>query len=197
MSYPQGSTITKTNMISDFNSLVITARNNSVIWATGEGAWTAPSGTTGDPFYPNDPISGTYVSGDADPLGARTASSLATSALVDIVTASNILSAFVTTANAATNIRTVQLIKWYNNGGTYVNTWDYTRVGSMAAGYLSTVTTSSNPAAGAEVTASGLDSFVNSIVTSMNTIKTTALTFNEYYCHSSCHGSCHNSRGRR
>lgn len=184
-------------MVSDFNTLVITARNSAVIWAVGEGSWSAPSGTTGDPFYPNNPISGSFVSGDADPLGARTAASLASSALVDTITASNIYSSFVNTANAATNIRTVRLIKWYNNAGTYENTWDYTRVGSMTSGYLSTVSTSSNPAAGATVTAAGLDSFVNSIVSSMNSIRDTALTFNEYYCHSSCHSSCHNSRGRR
>lgn len=184
-------------MISDFNSLVITARNNAVVWATGEGAWSAPSGTTGDPFYPNDAISGSYVSGDADPLGARTASSLSTSSLVDTVTASNILSSFVNTASAASNIRTVHLIKWYNDNGTYVNSWDYTRVGSMSSGYLTTVTSSSNPTAGSEVTAAGLDSFVNSIVSAMNTIQTTTASFNEYYCHSSCHSSCHNSRGRR
>lgn len=185
-------------MVSDFNSLVITARNSAIVWAAGEGAWVAPSGTTGDPFYPNNTI-GSYVSSSpaGDPLGARTASSLASSTLTDTITGSNVYNSFLNTATAASNIRSVRLIKWYNSYGTYVNSWDYTRVGSMTSGYQTTVATSSNPAQGNLVSAAGLDSFVNSIVTSMNNIKNTTVTFNEYYCHSSCHGSCHNSRGRR
>lgn len=196
MAYPQGSTITKANMVSDFNTLVITARNSSIIWAAGEGAWVAPAGTTGDPFYPNNTI-GTYVSGPSNPLGSRTAATLASSSLNDTITGSDVYNSFLNTATAASRIRSVNLIKWYNNYGTYVNSWDYTRVGSMTSGYQTTVSTSSNPAQGDLVTASGLDSFVNSMVTSMNNIKNTTVTFNEYYCHSSCHGSCHNSRGRR
>lgn len=196
MAYPQGSSITKTNMISDFNTLVITARNNSIIWAAGEGAWSVPAGTTGDPFYPNNSI-GTYVSGPANPLGARTASSLGTGSLTDLVGASNILNAFVSTANAATNIRSVRLIKYYNNNGTYVNSWDYTRVGSMSSAYLTSVTSSSNPATGTLVAANQLDGFVSSIASSMTAIRDTVSLFSEFYCHSSCHSSCHGSRGRR
>lgn len=197
MSYPQGSTITKANMISDFNTLVITSRNNSIVWALGEGPWTAPSGTSGDPFYPNNALSGTYVSGSADPLGSRNASAIGTGALTDLISASNVYSSFVTAANSATNIRKVHLIKYYNDNGSYVNQWDYTQVGSMSAGYLTTVTTSSNPNSGDLVTASGLDSFVNSIYSSINVTANTVVGFSEYYCHSSCHSSCHNSRGRR
>lgn len=196
MAYPQGSKITKANMIGEFNSLVITARNNSIIWATGEGAWSEPSGTTGDPFYPNNSL-GTYVSGDADPLGSRTASSLNATSLTAKVNATNVYNSFVDTANAATNIRTVRLIKYYNDNGTYVSSFDYSRVGSMSSGYLTTVTSSSNPTAGTKIIASNLDAFVSSIVTSMNTIKAQTATFSEYYCHSSCHMSCHNARGRR
>lgn len=184
-------------MVSDFNTLVITARNSSIIWALGEGAWVAPSGTTGDPFYPNNSI-GTFVSASpaGDPLGSRNAASLNSATLSDTISGTDVYNAFVNTATTASNIRTVRLIKWYNSGS-YVNSWDYTRVGSMTSGYTTAVATSSNPTQGNLVSASGLDSFVNSIVTSMNTIKTTTVTFNEYYCHSSCHGSCHNSRGRR
>lgn len=197
MAYPQGSTITKDNMISDFNSLVITARNNSIVWANGEGAWSAPSGTTGDPFYPNNSI-GTYVSSDpsGNPLGQRNAQYLQTVTLSNDINATNIYNSFIAAAQSASNIRTINLIKWYNNYGTYQDSWDYSRVSSLASGYT-TISSSSNPTQGALVTASGLDSFVNSIVTSLNAVKNTVLTYNEYYCHSSCHSSCHNSRGRR
>ena len=196
MAYPQGSKITKANMISEFNSLVITARNNSIIWAQGEGAWVVPVGLTGDPFYPNNSL-GTFAGGSTDPLGGRTAATLSAATLTAKVNATNIYNAFINTANAASNIRTVRLIKYYNDNGAYVNSWDYTRVGSMSAAYLTTVSSSSNPTAGAKIVAANLDSFVASIVTSMNTIKNTTATFNEYYCHSSCHVSCHNSRSRR
>jgi hypothetical protein len=196
MAYPQGSKITKANMISDFNSLVITARNNSIIWAVSEGAWSVPSGTTGDPFYPNNSI-GTFVSGDADPLGSRTANSLSTASLAAKVNASNVYNSFINSANSASNIRTVRLIKWFNNNGTYENSWDYSRVGSMSGSYQTTVSSSTNPTQGTKIVAANLDTFVASIATSMNTIKAQGATFNEYYCHSSCHSSCHNARGRR
>ena len=143
MAYPQGSSITKTNMISDFNTLVITARNSSVVWAAGEGAWSVPSGTTGDPFYPNNSI-GTYVSGSANPLGSRTSSSLSTSSLTDLIGATNIYNSFVNTADAATNIRSVRLIKYYNTNGVYNIAWDYTRVGAMDSAYLTGVSKPSN-----------------------------------------------------
>lgn len=194
MAYPQGSTITKANMISDFNTLVISARNSAVIWALGEGAW--GGGSSGDPFYPNNSI-GTYVSGSGDPLGARTASSAVTGSLSSVIGATNIYNTFVSTANAATNIRTVRLIKYYNTDGTYNIAWDYTRVGSMNSTYLTGVSTSSNPTAGALITAAGLDNFVASIVNSMTSIRNTTVTFQEFYCHTSCHSSCHSSRGRR
>jgi len=196
MAYPQGSKITKANMISEFNSLVITARNNSVVWAAGEGPWVEPSGTTGDPFYPNNSI-GTFLGGSSDPLGSRTAASLDASSLTAKVNAANIYSSFITVASAASNIRTVHLIKYYNNNGVNINAWDYTQVGAMSAGYLTTVTTSSDPTVGTKIVAANLDSFVASIVTSMNTIMNQTVTFVEYYCHSSCHVSCHRARGRR
>ena len=184
-------------MVGEFNSLVITSRNNSVVWALGEGSWSAPSGTTGDPFYPNNPISGTYTSGDADPLGSRNAATIGTGVLTDLISASNVYSSFITAANSATNIRKVHLIKYYNNNGSYVNQWDYTEIGSMGASYLTTVSSSSDPNSGDLITAAGLDSFVNSIYNSISVTANTVVGFAEYYCHSSCHSSCHNSRGRR
>lgn len=194
MAYPQGSKITKANMISEFNSLVISARNSSVVWAFGEGEWTG--GSTGDPFYPNNSL-GSYVSGDPDPLGSRTASSLASSSLTTKVNATNIYNSFVNTADAATNIRTVHLTKWYNSNGVYVNSFDYTRVGSMNSTYLTVVSASTPPTTGAKIVAANLDTFVASIATAMNSIASQTLSYTEYYCHSSCHMSCHNARGRR
>jgi len=89
------------------------------------------------------------------------------------------------------------LFKYYNIDGTYVNSWDYTRVGSMSAAYLTSVSSSSNPATGILVAANQLDGFVSSIASSMTAIRNTVSLFSEFYCHSSCHSSCHGSRGRR
>jgi hypothetical protein len=209
MAYPQGSLITKANMISDFNSLVITARNNAIIWASGEAAWDTSGaskesggGTTGDPFDPHNSL-GTYSSGDANPLGGRTASSLADSTLTNPISATNVYNSFRDTAIDASNIRLVKLIKYMYTTDTRtgadsnVNSWEYWRVASMNPVYESSIATSSNPAGGANVDASDLDAFVSSIVTAINTLKGTAVSFSEYYCHSSCHSSCHNSRSRR
>lgn len=181
-------------MISDFNSLVITARNNTVVWAAGEGAW--GGGGSGDPFYPNNTI-GSLASWDGNPLGARTAGQVSTGALSNPINANQIYTAFITTATAASTIRTVRLIKYYNTNGSYANNWDNTRVGAMNANYLTSVASSSNPTSGAIVDAANLNAFINSMVASMNSIIASGATFSEYYCHSSCHSSCHGSRGRR
>jgi hypothetical protein len=194
MAYPQGSLITTANMISDFNSLVISARNNQVTWATGEGAW--GGGASGDPFYPNITL-GSLAAWDGDPLGPRTAASVSTSALSNPISATQIYTAFITTATAASTIRTVRLIKYFNTNGSYANNWDNTRVGSMSSAYLTSVASNTNPAAGALVSAANLNAFISSMASSLASIAATGATFNEYYCHSSCHSSCHGSRGRR
>lgn len=194
MAYPQGSLITTANMVSDFNSLVITARNNQVTWASGEGAWAG--GGSGDPFYPNI-VLGSLAAWDGNPLGARTAASVSTASMTNPISANNIYTTFITTATAASTIRTVRLIKYFNTNGSYANNWDNTRVAAMSSGYLTSVASNNNPAANAVITAAGLNAFISSMASSLATIAATGATFSEYYCHSSCHSSCHGSRGRR
>lgn len=197
MTYPSGSSITKSNMITDFNSLVITARNNAVVWSTDS--------TATNPFHPQN-SQGTYVSGDANPLSSSGTASLATSDLGSAtITASEVYNAFVGRAQTASRIRTVRLIKYYNrtgyaSGNGYGNVWDQTRVGSMASGYAASYSTadfSTEAAAGGIITATGLDTFVSELAAKVTASKDTQSTFSEYYCHSSCHTSCHASRSRR
>lgn len=197
MAYPQGSTITKSNMISDFNTLVITARNNSVVWHS-----------TNSPFYPNLSY-GTLTAWDGNPLNSQNAASAATSDLSSGISASEIYNLFINRTVVASQIRNIRLIKYLNRTGYASNNGDVAQydVTSMSS-VLSTVAqtsyatisanTPSKPASNTNIAASGLDSFIAQLVTQIDNAKAAATgTYTEFYCHSSCHASCHSSRGRR
>lgn len=185
-------------MINDFNSIVITARNNAILWST--------SAAIDDPFYPQL-SQGTLVTNlsDTDPLGPQNTASLATSDLANLVQASDIFNVFVGRANQAARIRNVRLLKYLNrsgyaSGNGYNLVYDQTKIGSMNSSYSSNwVTTDFNtlPVYGDLITASNLDTFVSAIYQKVYAQAVTRATFYEYYCHSSCHNSCHSSRGRR
>jgi hypothetical protein len=210
MPYPRLSQINKSNMISEFNTLVVSARNAAIIFTNGPGtAWNPANPTVqGNPFHPNN-SQGTYVSSisSANPLTATTnTAALDTASLPGTqISATTIYNAFVGRAQVASAIRTVRLIKFFNRTGFdsnngYGNVWDYSRVGAMSTAYQSTYSTAdfpTRPTANQQIVASTLDTFVNRIVTLVTTNANTVTTFNEYYCHSSCHSSCHLSRGRR
>jgi len=207
MAYPQNSLITKTNMIADFNSRVITARNSVIIFCNNGAGWTpAAPGTPGNPFSPFNSQGTLVAPSDSNPLADKDTASLSTTNLPSVtVQATEIYNAFVGRAQTAGRIRNVRLIKWLNRTGFasnngYNNVWDYTRYGSMNAAYEPAYSTGdfpTRPIATNTVNAANLDSFVGEIVTKVTASANTAVTFNEYYCHSSCHSSCHNSRGRR
>lgn len=185
-------------MINDFNSIVITARNNAIQWST--------SATIDDPFYPQQ-SQGTLVTNlsDTDPLAAQNTASLAVGDLATTVGASDVFNAFVGRANQAARIRTVRLLKYLNRTGYassngYNLVYDQTKIGSMNSNYSSNWVTSdfnTLPVYGAAITASVLDTFVQAIYQKVYAQATSKVTFYEYYCHSSCHNSCHSSRGRR
>jgi hypothetical protein len=214
MAYPQFSEITKANMLSDFNTLVITARNSVIVWAAGEGAWDTSfatslsgGGLTGDPFFPNNTM-GTaafpnlFSASTINPLSSRTSSAATAASLTDPIGANNIYNTFRDAAYVASAIRLVRLIKYLYTTDTrinkdeYVDVWNYTRYSSLNNSYRVAVNAPSGAPSGI-ITAAGLDTFVTELRNSLAAIANLTVGAVEYYCHSSCHSSCHNSRGRR
>lgn len=198
MPYPQGSNITKNNMINDFNSIVITGRNNLVFWSTDSAS--------DNPFYPQN-SQGTLVTSisDTNPLGPGSTASITAGDLQNVVQATDVFNVFIGRANQAARIRTVRLIKYLNrtgfaSGNGYNNVYDQTKIGSMNSRFSSNFLASEFnivPAFDQLIDASDLDNFVTSISQKVTSQSNVRVTFSEYYCHSSCHNSCHSSRGRR
>lgn len=183
MTYPAGSLISKSNMVSEFNSVVITARNALVTWQRSN-----------TPFYPNN-TNGSLVSASTDITGSNP-SSIDTGGLSNPISASNIVSTFYTAALAASNIATITLIKYYNNGGSYSVFYNQTAVASTSSA-LSSISYSSAPGSSTIITASVLESFVTSLYNALKNQSASTISAYEYYCHTSCHVSCHSSRSRR
>lgn len=198
MPYPQGSIVTKNNMINDFNSIVITGRNNLVFWSTDS--------SSDNPFDPQNSF-GTLVSSlsDTNPLAGSTTSNISAGDLQALVEATDIFNVFIGRANQAARIRTVRLLKYLNRTGFassngYNQVYDQTKIGSMNSRYSANYLASDfnlYPQFDALIDASDLDNFVTSISQKITAQSNARVTFSEYYCHSSCHNSCHNSRGRR
>ena len=196
MAYPQGSNITKDNMVNDFNSIVITGRNTKVVWSTASAAV--------NPFHPQNTF-GTLTSADPNPLGPAATASIPVGDLQTDISGTNVFNVFIGRANMAARIRTVRLIKYLNvtgfaSGNGNIVQFNQTQIGSMNNSYSSNFLKSdftTYPDVNNIVDASDLDTFVSSISQKITALSTTVATFSEYYCHSSCHSSCHGSRGRR
>jgi hypothetical protein len=197
MAYPQGTTITRANLLSEFNLLVITARNNSIVWSTDSAAT--------NPFFPQNPY-GTLVTADANPLAGSATAQLAEGDLpTNKISGAEIYNAFRSRTEQASAIRIVRLVKYlsrtgFGSGNGNIVQYDQSAVSSMSSGYSTSYLGSdfsTEPTSGDLIQAARLDTFINELIGKVNVNKDVTNAFAEYYCHSSCHSSCHNSRGRR
>jgi hypothetical protein len=114
------------------------------------------------------------------------------------VTASTIVTNFRSYATLFSRIRSVQLKKWYQNGGDIRSSLqsDVTNITHLTSAYqadMSTIGAPYVPDTGNTISASALDQFVDQLSTAVSTARGTLVTIEEFYCHSNCHGSCHGS----
>jgi hypothetical protein len=170
-----GDDITKANITASMEALK--SFNNSIVW-----------GSHNQPFQTN------ITGGDATGYATQT---YADDISDTNVTASTIVSNFRSYATLLSRIRNVRLLKWYQIQGdvrAQLNS-DETQITNLNNDYRYDMSgTGTNvPDVFADIVASSLDSFVNSLSSQINDHRNNTVTIEEFYCHSNCHGSCHGS----
>jgi hypothetical protein len=180
-----GSNITKSNITASMAALASTY-NSDIVWHTGN-----------DPFTPS--ITNNYGSGNS-PLGGDSSGysqTLASDISDTNITASTITANFRAYATLLSRIRSVRLLKWFQIQGDIRarNDYDNTNITNLNSGYAADMSTvgSNIPSSTDTISASNLDSFVNSLSTAINNNRTNTVTMEEFYCHSNCHSNCHGS----
>ena len=171
-----GDNITKANIVASMEAIRNTY-NTGIVWHSG-----------------NQPFQTDITGGD----GTGYATGSFSSDISDAnVTASTISFNFRIYANLLSRIRSVNLKKWYQNGGDVRSALqsDETNITNLNSDYGldPNLLHTNEPTAGVTVSASDLDNFVTSLSTAINTHRTNTVLIEEFYCHSNCHGSCHGS----
>ena len=175
-----GDNITTANIVASMQALGSTF-NSGIVWHSANNPFQntaiplANGDTTGYPTIYGDPISDTNV------------------------TASTLVTNFRAYATQLSRIRSVRLLKWYQIQGDARAQKDYdeTNITNLNSDYQYDMAGNnigtSIPSSENVVSASALDSFVNSLASQISTWRNNTTTVEEFYCHSNCHGSCHGS----
>jgi hypothetical protein len=166
-----GDNITKTNIVASMEALK-TLYNKDIVWSGTNNPFSQAPGTAVNITVP---------------------ASFAAEISDTNITASTITTNFKNYAQLLSRIRSVRLLKWYQNQGDPRSSlqYDATNITSMADGYK----ISPDPLIGVSgiISAPDLDAFVALLSTAINNNRTSTVTIEEFYCHSNCHGSCHGS----
>lgn len=181
-----GVVIDRTNMVEDFTGMR-NSINGSIVWHGGNHPFNP--GATND-YGSNLPAQGSGSGEATGDLGSQMLSS------DSLITASSIINNFRSYSVLLSRIRYCRLIRYYNDNGTNVVTYDDTQITSTGQttwqrGSFDDVGASFG--SGSDVAASGVDNFVSSLSGVLTSHRNSTLVFSEYYCHSSCHSSCHGS----
>lgn len=168
-----GVNITKTNIVASMEALK-TLYNTGIVWSATNNPFSQAPGTATNITIPAsfaDEISDTNI------------------------TASTLTTNFKNYAQLLSRIRSVRLLKWYQNQGDPRSSlqFDETNITSLSETYQIAPDPLIGLNGGATIDASDLDDFVALLSAAINNNRTTTVTIEEFYCHSNCHGSCHGS----
>jgi hypothetical protein len=168
-----GTNITKANIVTSMEALK-TLYNKDIVWSASNNPFSQAPATAADITIP---------------------ASFAAEISDTNVTASTITTNFKNYAQLLSRIRSVNLLKWYQNQGNPRSSLqsDQTNITSLNDTYQIAPDPLIGVKGGDLVTAADLDAFVAALSTAINTNRTTTVTIEEFYCHSNCHGSCHGS----
>jgi hypothetical protein len=168
-----GDNITKANITASAETLK--SFNNNIVWGSN-----------------NQPFQTDITGGDTNGYATQT---YANDISDTNVTASTLVNNFRGYANLLSRIRNVRLLKWYQIQGDVRNRLDFdqTNITNLNTTYATDIIGDTVPSSDVTISASDLDTFVNSLATAVNTKRNDTVTIEEFYCHSNCHGSCHGS----
>jgi hypothetical protein len=169
-----GDNITKATITASMETLK--SYNSGIVWHSG-----------------NQPFQTDITGGDATGYATQ---SYANDISDTNVTASTLVANFKGYATLLSRIRNVRLLKYYQIQGDVRARLDFdgTNLANLNANYATIFAADNDPVAGASISASALDTFVNYLSTGINNNRAAGgVTIEEFYCHSNCHGSCHGS----
>lgn len=180
-----GVVVNRTNMVEDFSGMR-NSINGSIVWHAGNHPFNP--GATND-YGSNLPAQGSSAGEATGDLGSQMLSG------DSLITASTIINNFRNYSVLLSRIRRCRLIRYYNDNGTNVVTYDDNQITStgQSTWQRGFGDVGASFGSGTDVTASGVDSFVSSLNSVLAGHRDSTLIFSEYYCHSSCHSSCHGS----
>lgn len=168
-----GDNITKTSIVASMEALK-TLYNKDIVWSATNNPFAQAPATAADITVP---------------------ASFAAEISDTNVTASTLTTNFKNYAQLLSRIRSVNLLKWYQNQGDPRSALQFneTNITSLSDTYQIAPDPLIGVKGGDIITASDLDAFVDLLSSAINTNRTTTVTIEEFYCHSNCHGSCHGS----
>jgi len=168
-----GDNITKANITASMEALK--SYNSGIVWHSG-----------------NQPFQTDITGGDSSGYATQ---NYANEISDTNVTASTITTNFIEYARLLSRIRSVRLVKYYQNQGDVRSRIDYdeTNITNLNNNYAVGVGGIVGPSSNNTIDASDLDDFVGVLSTTINANRTSTVTIEEFYCHSNCHGSCHGS----
>jgi hypothetical protein len=168
-----GDNITKTSIVASMEALK-TLYNKDIVWSASNNPFSQAPANAADITVP---------------------ASFAEEISDTNVTASTLTTNFKNYAQLLSRIRSVNLLKWYQNQGDPRSALQFneTNITSLNDTYQIAPDPLIGVKGGDVITASDLDAFVALLSDAINTNRTTTVTIEEFYCHSNCHGSCHGS----
>jgi len=168
-----GDNITKANIVESMEALK-TLYNTGIVWSATTNPFSQAPATAANLTIP-----------------ASFASEISDTNVV----ASTITTNFKNYAQLLSRIRSVNLLKWFQNGGNprAALQFNETNITSLSETYQIAPDPLIGVEGGDTITVSDLDAFVALLSTAIDTNRTTTVTIEEFYCHSNCHGSCHGS----